>query len=207
MHPPEHVCRALHDIHPQLRLCWVGQPSKDDETNAGSFGICQLYHISNCGDLDEPTTFREFWNVETVLENGVYVRRRVDRGPLFSRYGDTRLDYDPAFRFPIFVAALDGSNGMPNTQDVFSGKFLEYVRHWLSPLQGRKSKANKKRYKDFKHRMDDLEAEIGRRGRFEWNKVGETSPTMAWKHAKPEVEKMYRKRERLDAEFKEMFKQ
>ncbi len=46
MHPPRASCEQLYRLHKWLRLAWHG-PSK-------CFAICQLYHIRDVGDIDDP---------------------------------------------------------------------------------------------------------------------------------------------------------
>ena len=132
MHPPEWVCEAVYRKYPQLRLAWAGRdPDYPGEINPGGFAIVQLYHVSDCGDIDEPITYREYWDVTNrVGEDGTVRRVRIDRGPIFARNGSTRRDWDSLFRFPIFCADLSAGYEFPwgeeihPIKDVMNGRIL-----------------------------------------------------------------------------------
>lgn len=184
MHPPSSACRALYDLHKQLRLAWVGRPSKyADELNPGSFGVIQLYHVQDVGDLDDPFTFREFWHVTTAVDPfGVAERKRIDRGPLFSRNGSVKRDYDVHVRVPVFTMTLDAAyqyaDGTPiNTGDVFSGKFIAAIRHRLSPIVQRIRAKGKETARNAERRTEDLGREIGGYLWHTANKTGQTRDT------------------------------
>ena len=168
MHAPEFVCKALYRTHPQLRLAWQGRPRKyAGEINPGSFAIVQLYHVRDVGDLDDTFTFREMWDTTVVAgPTGTPERVRVQRGPIFSRDGSTRPDWDPLFRVPVFVMTLDEAYTHPDgepivPQDVLSGKILPTIREFLQPVKKRIVEADLDRKRDLKSKARDLGGQIG----------------------------------------------
>lgn len=143
MEAPAHRCKDLYRLHKWLRLCWVGDKER--------FGVCQLYHISDCGDLEDvELNYREYWNWTTVvdeLDDDVVKRVPIYRGPIFNKNGGHKPDWDTAKRIPVWVMTLDkpytykdGSEIDP-INDVFSGKFIEAMAHYLNPIKGRLKKA------------------------------------------------------------------
>jgi hypothetical protein len=126
----------------------------------------QLYHIQDCGDIDNPLTFREFWNVTTrMTDEGVFERAKLDRGPIFNRFGGTSLDYDPLIRVPIFAMTLDEAytyhDGEPiRTADVFSGKFLLAVRNSLTSVKKRVTDARAEAGRELDRKADALGGEM-----------------------------------------------
>jgi hypothetical protein len=79
---PPHVCRALSEFHPQLRLGWDGE--------LGKFGLIQLYARRAAAQ-----TFRHRWNIDSF------------NGPVFSRSGRVTPDWDPWTRTPIYLIDVD----------------------------------------------------------------------------------------------------
>lgn len=164
MHPPAEACRRLYELHPQLRLAWAGRPKElPEEMDPGSFCLIQLYHVRDVGNLDDTeNTFREVWHVTTRQDDmGDSYRTRIDRGPIFNRWGGTSLDYDPLQRVPIFVATLDQDycygDGTPiHERDVYSGKFLEAVKRWITPIKDRLREDRARRYGEFKDQSDGV---------------------------------------------------
>lgn len=181
MHPPRHACLALYRLHPQMRLAWLGRPPKsEDELNPGCFAVIQLYHWSNCGTRENPTTFREMWDATTVSDNfGESCRIRIDRGPIFSRYGELKKDWDVNNRIPIFAMTLDGSytydDGTPIcTDDVFSGKFIDAVRSRLTPIVSRIQSKARSMARDLDNTAEAIGNEMGDFLWHEANKTGQT---------------------------------
>ncbi len=194
MHPPSAVCRALYRLHPQLRLAWQGRSRGGDELNAGNFAVVQLFHLKDCGGLADATTYQEFWNVTTEMEGGTPRRVRANRGPIFNRFGGTSLDYDPAFRFPIFMMTLDDQYEYPwgdpvdGVTDVMSGKFLIAMEHWLSPIKKRLADSYDEYVADTHYRAEELGREMTDHLWHAANKTGETSDhTVAYKHVRHHI--------------------
>ncbi len=160
MHPPSASCKALYNLHKWLRLCWVG-PRK-------CFGVVQLYHMRDVGDIDDPEyCYRELWNITTrETAPGVYERVGCDRGPIFNRWGTTHYDYDPFVRVPVWVATLNSDYNYPDgepikhPEDVFSGKFMLAMEAWLLPVKERLRLARWKHARDVIGRAEDIGAEI-----------------------------------------------
>lgn len=176
MYPPAHVCRALYDVYPWLRLAWNGK--------AESFAVVQLYHVSDCGDMDDPITFREYWDITTELnEHGDAVRVPASKGPIFSKEGDTKRDWDPLTRIPIDVVTLaDHGFGI---QEVFSGSFLPMIREWLKPIEDRIYEAALDRGKQLATEVEDT---IEGMTDFLWHEASKpdaVSTIEAKKHIKP----------------------
>jgi hypothetical protein len=139
LYPPAAVCRAIYRLHPQLRVGWCGRsPYFEGETNPGAYTICQLYHISDVGSLDEPNTLNELWEIGwTTDEDGRETRARVDRGPLYNRNGGSTRDWDPLFRVPVWMMTLDGSwlayDGQPLVnEDISNGRLEATLRRLLT---------------------------------------------------------------------------
>ena len=159
MHPPAWVCRELAHIHPQARLAWLGKPAKgDDDLNAGTFCVVQLYHRRDAGTPDEPKTMRDFWFVEPEVDpiTRELYHRTVDRGPIFSKTGrPNHMDWDPLQRVPMTAAMVD-------PEDVFSGKFLHALRTQL------------RKHAEFKARIREEKLERGRNMNLQRDELRET---------------------------------
>jgi len=181
MHAPVWVCKKLAEVHPQLRLAWCG----DDK----AFAIVQLYHISDCGDIDEPFTYREYWHVTTKQDEvGGYSRARVYRGPIFSKKGvPEQMDWDPLTRVPIFVCTFGGGYTDPfdghnlGHEDVFSGRILPIVRRWLRPIYDRVMDSAREAGRRLDNYIDALGSEMASRVWWEASQTGQTSPVVAKK--------------------------
>ena len=191
MHPPVAACQALARLHPHLRLAWEGRaPEYKGEINPGNFAIVQLYHWSDCGDLEDPLTFREFWDLTTAQNDaGGFYRKRQDRGPIFAADGSTKRDWASGDRYPVFVATLDknyqGFDGWPmGLDDVFSGRFILTVRQWLTPIEDRIATARKQKGYAFAAAAEQISGEMTDELMFEANKTSETGVRMAKKHIK-----------------------
>lgn len=181
MYAPSDACKALYELHPQLRLGWVGyERRKEDDLNAGSFAVVQLYNVRDAGTPDEPVSFREFWHVMPLLtENGELINRRIDRGPIYNRFGGSTPDWDPLFRVPMFIMTLDQQfvypDGKPiRIEDVYSGKFILAVKHFLGPITKRIIEGRRARGRELDKRASDLGAEMGAYLWHEANKTGQT---------------------------------
>lgn len=131
MHAPEHVCEALHRLHPGLRLAWRGRPRSvaSDGLNLGSFALVQLYHRR-----DRERTCEETWTQEM--------------GPIFGKPFDTER------RIPVWKTDVDVAS-------VFSGSFIEDIERWMTDLRRRiyESKRAEGRAED--DAIHDLAEQIG----------------------------------------------
>ena len=194
MHPPSWVCRRLHQLHPQLRLAWAGrQRQHDDELNPGSFALVQLYHVQDTGRVDNPTTFRLLWDVDPLVgEDGETTMVKADRGPVFSKNGTTHRDWDNLSRVPVFVATLDESYNI-TTKDVLSGKFLDSIRLWLTPIERRMRESAREKGRQLAGVMDDVAHEATSDLLKASHRSDAASVTMANKHAKEDIAKLEKK--------------
>ena len=116
--------------------------------NPGDFALIQLYHISDVGDLNDPSTFRTLWNVQPTLdENGDTRFEKIDRGPIFNKRGGTTRDWDPLFRVPIFVATLNEEFGV-SVEDILTGRIVEHIKRWMRPIVQRVTESAVEQGKD-----------------------------------------------------------
>ena len=206
MHPPSWICRALHRVHPQLRLAWLGrEKTSEDELNPGSFALAQLYHISDVQEFEDPTTFRLPWTADPVEGlDGKTRTKRVNRGPIFSRDGGTRADWDTAFRVPIFVATMDSSYGI-TTEDVLSGRFLSDVRRWMVPIERRVQESAIEAGRSLESKADDIAGQMSDHLAYQANKPDATTVIMANKHAKNDISKLEKKVETSHGELADYY--
>ena len=194
MHAPSPSCLALYRLYPQLRLAWAGRPPKDGELNAGSFAVVQLYHTRDCGDRNDPITFREFWDTTTLPnELGEPERQRIERGPIFNRYSGTKPDWDRERRIPIFVMTLDKEYKYPDgtplsSDDVFSGKFILAVDAYLTDVKARLRASRAEHIKSLTNQADDMGKAMSDHLWRDANQTGQTRDTsVAYKHIRAEM--------------------
>jgi len=213
MHPPVDMCKRLYRIHPQLRLAWAGKPSIDDKLNNGSFAVVQLYHIRDVGKADETHTFRQLWDYETVTDSlGRPTLKRVDRGPIFSKDGSTKRDWNSLVRVPVFVCTIDEAYTDPVTgeplkfEDVWTGRFLVAIRRWLMPIKDRIREAQALHAKETIEKANAVSDEMTDFLLWEANKADQRSDaSMARKFYRHGYEEIEKKNEKLDKEFQRMF--
>lgn len=200
MHLPAHLCRSLYRIHPQLRFAWVGrEKAYEGELNPGSFAVVQLYHNRDAGTPDYPNTFREFWDVGFIPDMyGAPILGPVSRGPIFSRNGSLRRDWDPLQRSPMLISVLDGykpqdefveEDGDANFShyDVFSGRVLLTIRQWLLSPYARFVHSAKQKGKEFRSKVQNIAHEASSELWADANKSDTTSVTLAKKHQKDDL--------------------
>lgn len=206
MYPPGWVCEALYKINHSLRMGWVGREKRyEDELNPGSFAVIQLYHRSDIGFDDEIKTYREFWDRKILPnEKGIVQFVPAYRGPLFDRYGGSRIDYDPITRVPIFVCTIDENyhhkDGRPmDIGDVFNGTFLDTIRYWLVPVQRRVREKYRELGKKIADTVQGVGEEAGKHLHFEANKSGHTGQTVAKKFIKDEMRAVNERHEKSRA--------
>lgn len=182
MHPPAYVCKALFQLHPQLRLGWAGRERQHkDELNPGSFALIQLYHNRDCGSYDFPTTYREFWDVTPRLDaHGALMNVVSNRGPIFNRWGGGHRDWDPLMRKPIFVTELD-------PWSVLSGQFIHDIRGWMTSIVDRVVDSARERGRNLKRRTQDISGQMTDHLWHLANKTDSAYNPVAWKHMRDEV--------------------
>ena len=139
MEAPAWVCKELARVSPGVRLCWAGKPrQREDELNAGSFGLVRLYKTIHVGTPDEPLTAQEFWDATMRTDRfGRPEMRRITRGPIFSKKGGLSRDWDPLFWTPIYKVDFSGYD--ISTMDVMQGseKLFGTIRSWMTNLKDR----------------------------------------------------------------------
>jgi len=206
MHPPSWICGALHRIHPQLRLAWHGREKRhENELNPGCFALIQLYHVSDVEEFEDPTTYRLPWVADPVEgSDGATRLKRVNRGPIFNKEGGTRMDWDSAFRVPIFVATLDEAYEI-STNDVLTGRFLDTVRRWMIPIKRRIRESAIEAGRNLESKADDVAGEIADAVKFEANKPDASTVIMANKHAKGDMNKLEKRLEKAHGQLADYY--
>ena len=111
MYPPAWVCESLVRQAPLLRLGWAGRaPTHAGALNCGNFALVSLFPAATYWNEELRNQFyREFWGMtckqlpygDKKVKQVVFAHH--DRGPVFSRFGDERLDYDPLARIPVYM--------------------------------------------------------------------------------------------------------
>lgn len=115
MYPPEWVCARLGQEARLLRLGWAGRsPTHSGALNCGDFCLVGLFQPQYFYDKETRRHFfKQFWGLHDVVigkqNDGTPMieERHLDRGPIFSKWGDTRLDYDPAQYIPVLMTRLN----------------------------------------------------------------------------------------------------
>lgn len=171
MYPPSWACEAVYRIHPQLRIGWAGRPRGDGgELNQGDFALVQLYHKSDVGPMGDPITSRETWDVTTIEGPfGETERVRCARGPIYSKTGSSRRDWDPLVRVPMFICTLNDAYGIDQKNDdgIWS-QTIEKIHRWVRPVYDR---------------IREHEVEKGRRMNYEAEELGREMTDSLWRDA------------------------
>jgi hypothetical protein len=136
--------------------------------NEGAFAVVQLFPLQSVGDLDDPLTMSELWEVGWgVDETNTMVRKRIDRGPVFSKHGvPRRRDWDPIFRVPVWIMTLDGTWRAYDDQplvnsDVSNGRLIETVRKLLSVrINKRIDDSKKQAAANLNRQVDEMTTEM-----------------------------------------------
>lgn len=131
MHPPEWVLKKLQELHPQVRLGWIGQDREgsEDELNKGHFALIQLYQVRD----SERTYFGDEWS---------------DRGPIYGK------PFDRLSRVPRYLADL-------TSEDVFSGRAIALLQRWMRPMKDRFMESAKEKGAGYQSSIDNLAGEMG----------------------------------------------
>lgn len=146
MHAPDHICEALYRLHPQVRLGWVGADRLSPDEDLNK-GQFALLQLYHARDAAR-TFYGDPWG---------------DRGPVFGR------PYDRLMRVPIMLHLV-------HPRDVFSGRIVMDVRHWMKPIKQRVEEAALERGRDYQRKLDDLAGEIG--SEMYWNSHNGGSATI-----------------------------
>lgn len=126
MYAPAHVCKALARKNPDLRLAWQGLDIDPEAQNVGYFCLVRLLPTRALGHPDNPNVVEDWWDVEYVQDPKTltFEVKRAKRGPVFAKDGGLKRDWDPLSFAPIIMQRFRGGPGMPDTNDVMSGRFL-----------------------------------------------------------------------------------
>lgn len=137
MHPPSFVCRSLFRLDPQIRLAWMGRkPAYQGELNPGSFCLVQLWHRDHYGSYAKPNTPNELWNVRPkIMPLGKVELVRAERGPVFSKDGSIKPDWNP-FAYELVYRANLRDFGI-STEEVLSGAMLRKIERFYRPMKER----------------------------------------------------------------------
>lgn len=193
MHPPAHICKALYDKNPNLRLAWKGSYNGDPEQlNQGCFAVIRLSEHRAVGTPENPYTLNEFW-YSTLKQTGpdIYMNVRTDKGPIFNRYGGTTPDWDMLQRTPVVVALLNKQAGL-STYDVFNGWVVKGSS--IAPTRERRREHALALQEQGRQLDSDSEAcarEASKEMFFDANKTGHSAPIMSRKHVKAEYGKFW----------------
>jgi len=177
MHPVSAICEQLARLpKAKLRLAWHGPRNE--------FAVIQLFHLK-----DVERDFVGEWE--------------MCNGPIYGKDG-RRPDWDPLFWRPMFIGLA--SDFDCDTHDVMTGHILYEVRQSLEWVAEKKSKSNRKRYrKALMDNADDLGREMAD---YAWSlgqNTDQTSVDVPWKHARDDVDRMYKRLEQRDRELSGYF--
>ena len=158
MYPPQHVLDEIQEIHPQIRVGWIGydRSGPDEELNKGDFYLIQLVPKRAMG-----LEFNEPWG---------------DKGPIYGQ------DWNRMDRVPFMAA------GPLDTEDMFSGAVCKTLRKlcsksaWQRRVDSAAEKGN-----EYDRQVTDLAGEIGEHLWWQANQTGHTGPDkVANKHLTPD---------------------
>ncbi len=159
---------------------WVGREKTTEEeaadvTNVGDFALVQLIPSHIVGPRSEPWIFSTLWEVEPRMkDDGMTVEmQKVERGPIFSRYGTVNYDWDPLFMTPVYIANL-GQFGFTK-QRVLNGEFLFYLPNWFSSAKKKLKQSVEDKYKAHKSELDSRSREMTDYWWSLGNRTGETT--------------------------------
>lgn len=146
MHPPRHVCEALARVHPLLRVGWDGA--------GDTFGLLMVTRSRLA-----KRTFYEYWR---------------GRGPVFSRSGRPRPDWDEIGRVPMYLIDVE-------PKDVFSGRICRMARQWMRPFAATYMERARQAGRDIESHIDDMGYDAGLRLYREGQRDGAGAPIVAKK--------------------------
>ena len=114
------------------------------------------------------------------------------------------MDWDSAFRVPIFVATLDEAYDI-STSDVLTGRFLDTVRRWMIPIKRRVRESAIEAGRNLESKADDVAGEIADAVKFEANKPDASTVIMANKHAKGDMDKLEKRLEKAHGQLADYY--
>jgi hypothetical protein len=210
MEAPAHICKAIAAIDPNFRLGWWGEPRQtEDDLNAGGFTLIELQPIRRCGYPDKPNGFRVFWDfVDTLGPMGQLGVGYASRGPIFAKDGRVRRDWDQLTHLPVIRARFKDfrHDGRPvNNYDVCSGRIIDIIKYWLTPIEKEMEDQAVKRGKDLVTNLTEQGKEATAYFRHLQNKSDATSTAMAYKFKKPLMEMERAEHEATDARLLDLY--
>lgn len=168
MVPPNDVCRQLYRINKKLRVGWYGRKQRyPEELNPGEFALVQLFHVRDVGPISDPYIFDELWDTGFAQdpETKQWDIRRIDRGPIFSREGLPRRDWDPLYYVPVVMFVANGqyeSFGRKLTNEsFFDGHFIASVLDWREKPRNQRARDSRiQAGKDLAREVDAMTSDM-----------------------------------------------
>lgn len=189
MHAPATTCRALYDLDPTLRLCWLGftftavgrLPETAPEDERGCFGVLQIMPRRVAG---HPGPGRS--NVVAP-----HVEELQYLGETFTRDGMPGRDWDPVTQAAVLIRTCDFQWDLSHA-DVFGTGLLAHMR----AMQGRKAdikaaeaKVLAQLERDKRSRLDNVKSAMAEGLTYERKRTDSPIRVVeARKHAKQELE-------------------
>lgn len=194
---PRHACEALARLQKDLRWAWNGP--------LNSFSIVQIMDSKFCGTPANPKlAFDEYWGYEDILTPlGELETRPVDVGPIFSRDGTFKADWNKEKQFPIHALNFAVLKWPPEC--VYDTGFIPRLREFLRRSSERTKEINEKRYRETRHFIDDQARENVDRLRFKASKNYDTNKIFTKEERIAALKKKEREAEQNRAHFKRLF--
>ena len=157
MMPPADVCRRMYETDAWARIAWAGRERTDEERfngdeslNLGRFILVKLLHKA-----DRETSIQERWTAK--------------HGPLFSRRGKTRPDYNTTTYIPVWTGEF-------SVEEVYSGRCVSMLKDWNRPWLDRQRTNLKLASQDLTDQRLDLSEAMADEMVFNSNKTGAQRP-------------------------------
>lgn len=171
MNPPAHVCRALYEKFPNLRLAWHGQWGKFCLVRLSPKRMTQVHS----------SAFRMFstnWELQDIVnKNGTMETIASSRGPVFNKHGVGSPDWDVGMTDIFLAEKID------NIYDVFSGRVVRDLVHESVREQLRnQAKAELEKGKELKNEVHVREEQTVDKIRYYTNRHDGITINTAKKH-------------------------
>lgn len=156
MEPPAHVCRALAQIDPNLRLVWLGRayhadgrlPDTAPEDVAGTFGVLEIHRRRDIFD-------RRMRGIKA--SEPLYPRELRNRaGTVWGADGRPGRDWDIWTHQAVLICTCDYQWNMRH-EDVYGTRFLDIMRKSRKTVRERKLQQMKEK----EQRMRDRASKLG----------------------------------------------
>lgn len=152
MYAPVHMCEKLAVYHSGLRLGWDGEENK--------FGLLMVARKRLAA-----RTYHGLW---------------AGRGPVFSKNGRPRPDWDEVVKTPMHLAEL-------SPEDVFSGRVLKLVKRWTRPLAARTHESAKAESRRIEGQLEETGHKMGLDLYRKGQSGGYGAPVVAKKFVEPTI--------------------